>query len=501
MPRWLLIIALLPLFLSGQRLPAQELTPEMVRRSIDMGVEYLKKEQHPRNGDWTEYTFHSGGVTALCTLALINSGVKKNDPAVQKALVSLRDIGLPRGSTYATSMQTMAFAAADPERDRLLIERNARYLEAIQIRDGPGKGGWGYADGSVTADNSNSQFALLALYEAERSGVKVNDQTWRLAMKYWMACQDQTNGFWRYQSSGYPPTGSMTCAGIASMIIASDTLNVGEAVVRGNTVSCCGEREAEQLKEADSIAKGFGWLDRWTRSLDLGPVLTGLALSGRVGASIASELATMRVTEQIDAMAVMAVNPVQYLVTPRVIATVVMMPILTTLFNFVAIAAAYAISVYAINIDPGIFIQKVQDFVGVDDLQNSAIKAAFFGVVIAVVGCYKGFYASGGAKGVGSATTSSVVTSTRSTRPRPLQASPVISHQPSSRRVTGWAGKVMMDDASITRLKIRAVSFGRGSVYSDVSARVMKGASETSMRRIHLMLALPSKPGTRRRAG
>jgi phospholipid/cholesterol/gamma-HCH transport system permease protein len=77
----------------------------------------------------------------------------------------------------------------------------------------------------------------------------------------------------------------------------------------------------------------------------------------------------------------------------------------------VAIAAAYAISVYAINIDPGIFIQKVQDFVGVDDLQNSAIKAAFFGVVIAVVGCYKGFYASGGAKGVGSATTSSVVTS------------------------------------------------------------------------------------------
>jgi phospholipid/cholesterol/gamma-HCH transport system permease protein len=144
---------------------------------------------------------------------------------------------------------------------------------------------------------------------------------------------------------------------------------------------------------------------------ELAPVLTGLMVAGRTGSSMTTELGTMRVTEQIDAMAVMAVNPVQYLVTPRVIATVVMMPILTTLFNFVAIAAAYGISVYAINIDPGIFIQKVQDFVGVDDLQNSAIKAAFFGVVIAVVGCYKGFYASGGAKGVGGATTSSVVTS------------------------------------------------------------------------------------------
>ena len=124
-----------------------------------------------------------------------------------------------------------------------------------------------------------------------------------------------------------------------------------------------------------------------------------------------TELGTMRVTEQIDAMSVMAVNPVQYLVTPRVIAMLVMMPVLTLLFNFVGILAAYAISVVAIGVDPGIFVLNIQDFVGVDDLQNSAIKGAAFGVVISVVGCYKGFYASGGAKGVGSATTSSVVTS------------------------------------------------------------------------------------------
>ncbi len=144
---------------------------------------------------------------------------------------------------------------------------------------------------------------------------------------------------------------------------------------------------------------------------ELAPVLTGLMVAGRTGSSMTTELGTMRVTEQIDAMAVMAVNPVQYLVTPRVIATVVMMPLLTLLFNFVGIVAAYVISVHAVNVDPGIFVQKIQEFVDLQDIYNSAIKGACFGVIISVVGCYKGFYASGGAKGVGSATTSSVVTS------------------------------------------------------------------------------------------
>jgi phospholipid/cholesterol/gamma-HCH transport system permease protein len=144
---------------------------------------------------------------------------------------------------------------------------------------------------------------------------------------------------------------------------------------------------------------------------ELGPVLTALMVAGRTGSSMTTELGTMRVTEQIDAMSVMAVNPVQYLVTPRVIATVLMMPILVLLFNFVGIVAAYVISVLAIGVDPGIFVYNIQDFVDLDDLWNSALKGAAFGVVIAVVGCYKGFYAGGGAKGVGSATTSSVVTS------------------------------------------------------------------------------------------
>lgn len=144
---------------------------------------------------------------------------------------------------------------------------------------------------------------------------------------------------------------------------------------------------------------------------ELGPVLTGLMVAGRTGSSMTTELGTMRVTEQIDAMAVMAVNPIQYLVTPRVIATIIMLPILTMLFNLVGIVAAYMLSVHVLGIDPGIFIAKIREFVVPMDLVKSGIKAAVFGMVIALVGCYKGFYASGGAKGVGEATTSSVVTS------------------------------------------------------------------------------------------
>ena len=133
--------------------------------------------------------------------------------------------------------------------------------------------------------------------------------------------------------------------------------------------------------------------------------------AGRTGSAMTTEIGTMRVTEQIDAMAVMAVNPIQYLVVPRVIAAICMMPILVTLFNCVGIIAAFYLSVEMMNIDPGIFIQKIRDFVEMRDLVMSGLKGASFGLAIAVIGCYKGFYASGGAKGVGEATTSSVVTS------------------------------------------------------------------------------------------
>lgn len=146
-----------------------------------------------------------------------------------------------------------------------------------------------------------------------------------------------------------------------------------------------------------------------TLSRELGPVLTGLMVAGRSGSSMATTLGTMRVTEQIDAMEVMAVDAVHYLVTPRIVATVIMAPLLTMLFVFIGMVGAYGVAVGLMGVDPGMFIGNISIIVEPADLTNGAIKAAVFGLAIAAIGCYKGFYASGGAKGVGEATTTAVV--------------------------------------------------------------------------------------------
>jgi phospholipid/cholesterol/gamma-HCH transport system permease protein len=144
---------------------------------------------------------------------------------------------------------------------------------------------------------------------------------------------------------------------------------------------------------------------------ELSPVLTGLMVAGRAGSGIATELGTMRVTEQIDALYTMAVNPVQYLVVPRVIAGLIVVPALCVLFTLVGMFGAYFVGVVLLQIDQGIFIQKIQWYVDPSDLFSGMIKAFFFGGILTLVGCYKGFYASGGARGVGIATTQAVVVS------------------------------------------------------------------------------------------
>ncbi len=144
---------------------------------------------------------------------------------------------------------------------------------------------------------------------------------------------------------------------------------------------------------------------------ELGPVLTGLMVAGRVSSAMATVLGTMRVTEQIDAMKTMAVNPVQYLIVPRVLATFLLLPILCLLFDFIGILGAYVVGVGLLGIDFGAFDSRVRDLVEVADIVNGLVKAAVFGVLLSYIGCYKGFYAQGGAKGVGEATTSAVVTS------------------------------------------------------------------------------------------
>jgi phospholipid/cholesterol/gamma-HCH transport system permease protein len=142
---------------------------------------------------------------------------------------------------------------------------------------------------------------------------------------------------------------------------------------------------------------------------ELGPVLTGLIVAGRAGSAMAAELGTMRVTEQIDALYTLATNPIKYLVVPRLIAGVVMLPVMTILSDIVGIYGGFFVSVNVLNANKTIYLKRTWDYLEFNDLYSGLFKAAVFGLIIALIGCYKGFYTRGGAEGVGQATTGSVV--------------------------------------------------------------------------------------------
>jgi len=142
---------------------------------------------------------------------------------------------------------------------------------------------------------------------------------------------------------------------------------------------------------------------------ELAPVFSALMVSSRAGSAMTTEIGSMRVTSQIDALTTMAVNPVQYLVVPRIIAGTLMVPLLTMLFNLIGIFGAWIICVKVLALDSGVFIDKVRWYVDLEDLNQGLIKAVVFGFTIALIACRQGFYASGGAAGVGRATNRSVV--------------------------------------------------------------------------------------------
>ncbi|MCK4738688.1 MAG: ABC transporter permease [Deltaproteobacteria bacterium] len=142
---------------------------------------------------------------------------------------------------------------------------------------------------------------------------------------------------------------------------------------------------------------------------ELGPVLTGLMVTGRAGSAMATELGTMRVSEQIDALYTMAINPVKYLIVPRVIAGVLMLPILVIVADLVGIAGGYLIGVNMLDINSGVYMARTEEYLQMSDIFNGLIKAAVFGLLISLSACYQGFNAKGGAEGVGKCTTQAVV--------------------------------------------------------------------------------------------
>ncbi|HLA41148.1 MAG TPA: ABC transporter permease [Candidatus Glassbacteria bacterium] len=144
--------------------------------------------------------------------------------------------------------------------------------------------------------------------------------------------------------------------------------------------------------------------------IELGPVITALVISGRVGASITAELGTMRVTEQIDALETMALDPVRFLLLPRFVAGLVMMPVIVTYGCLIAIAGGYAVCLVYLDITSAAFFQGVRQFLYPYDLYSGLFKSFVFGGTVSLVGCYYGYCTSRGAEGVGRSTTESVVT-------------------------------------------------------------------------------------------
>lgn len=143
---------------------------------------------------------------------------------------------------------------------------------------------------------------------------------------------------------------------------------------------------------------------------ELGPVLAGLMVAGRVGAAMAAELGTMRVTEQIDALTTLSTNPFKYLIAPRLIAGLLMLPILVLIADIIGVGGGYLVSVVKLGFNHDTYLKNTVDFLRTLDVVSGLVKASVFGFIVALMGCYHGYHSRGGAQGVGQATTNAVVT-------------------------------------------------------------------------------------------
>ena len=254
---------------------AAELSPQDVQNAMNKGVSYLKNKWQD-HGNWSEYGGQDGGITCLCTLALLNAGEKPGDDDehlyLRQALEKVRK--MRPTTTYVVALQTMVLCREeDPGRDQDLLARNVQWLQDTQITTAQNarKGSWSYGENALGArasapgDGSNSQFALLALYEAARAAerknlhIKISRETFRLAHAYWTSNQhrdDRDNGGWGYLH-GMPATGSMTCAGISSLVICNDVLHEPDAKVAGDTIDGCQRASSE---DRENIDRGIDWL-------------------------------------------------------------------------------------------------------------------------------------------------------------------------------------------------------------------------------------------------
>ncbi len=191
-------------------------------------------------------------------------------------------------------------------------------------------------------------------------------------------------------------------------------IGVGSVFIVGATGLATGMVFALQMNYAlkQFAAEGYvGGSVAFSLARELAPVFTALMVTGRAGSAIATELGTMRVTEQVDAMESMAVNPIQYLVVPRIIASILMFPVLTMVFNVIGYGGGFVMGVYVAQIPIGPFLDHTREFMEPSDIMHGLLKAVIFGAIVAVITTWRGYAATGGAKGVGEGTTRGVVMS------------------------------------------------------------------------------------------
>ncbi len=252
-------------------------TAEQVEQSIQSACKFLLTGQNPTTGAWPQYLGgHGTGQTALVTLALLNAGYDPNHPKVRSAIEYLRNSTPTK--TYETALQVMVFCAASPKRDLDRINRLARIIEIGQKKDN----GWGYdlidLEGrpynSGSSDPSNAQFAALGLWEAQRVGAKVSRETLQRIARYWVERQANhglnapATGAWAYNNGPY--SGSMTCAGIASMLMAEEASTYADVSIDGDEIVCCATND----NKVPIAELGLRWLAR-NFSVDRNPGDTG----------------------------------------------------------------------------------------------------------------------------------------------------------------------------------------------------------------------------------
>lgn len=240
---------------AADREPAK-VSPEKIQRAVEKARDWLLSEQQA-NGSWQVPLRADDtrvGATALVMLALANAGVPQEHPQMQRGLDWIRR--QKPEETYSVSLQTMLLAMLSPDADKVILERNVEWLESTQVAQGPASGSWSYGRAKGTGDNSNSQFALLALHEADRVGVRVRGEVWARAQQYWVACANP-DGSWGYTLGNAGGSGSMTCAGIASVWITSQHVGAPDARAARDTVACCGGGSNPKVLE-----RGIEWLGR-----------------------------------------------------------------------------------------------------------------------------------------------------------------------------------------------------------------------------------------------